>query len=119
MPVQRDILLPQAQWLSLGDPNHFPYQVDPGDKLGHGMLHLDAGVHLQEIEFLGDIVVEKLQRTGASIADRLRERHRGGAKIPADVVGQRRRWRLFPDLLAAALQRTLTLEEMHDPLPVS
>ena len=45
------------------------HQVDAGDQLGHRMLHLDARVHLDEVELV--VLVEELERAGAAVADRL------------------------------------------------
>ncbi len=39
-----------AQRLAAGDADHLAHQVDAGDELGHRMLDLDAGVHLDEVE---------------------------------------------------------------------
>jgi hypothetical protein len=41
--------------------------VDAGDHLGHRMLDLHAGVHLDEVELA--VLVEKLEGAGAAVAD--------------------------------------------------
>ena len=41
-------------------------QVDPGDLLGHGMLHLDAGIHLQEVELA--VLVQEFDRPSIDVA---------------------------------------------------
>ena len=46
------------------------------------MLDLDAGVHLDEIEVAGRLVVEIFERAGAAIADRFASAHGGGAELP-------------------------------------
>ena len=43
------------------------HEVDAGDHLGHRMLDLEAGVHLDEVELA--VLVEELDRAGAAIAD--------------------------------------------------
>ena len=48
VPAQLDVLLGDRQRLSRGHPDALLDDVDPGDELGHRVLDLDAGVHLQE-----------------------------------------------------------------------
>jgi hypothetical protein len=38
--------------LARGHADHLLDQVQPGDQLGHRVLHLQAGVHLQKVEVL-------------------------------------------------------------------
>ncbi len=52
-------------------------EIDAGDRLGHGMLDLDARVHLKKIEGLALCVHDEFDRSGASIAQALREAHGG------------------------------------------
>jgi hypothetical protein len=40
------------QLLAGRDADHLLHQVDAGDQLGHRMLHLQARVHLEEVEVL-------------------------------------------------------------------
>ena len=47
---QPDLLLPHAQGQARRDAQLFPHQVQPRDELGHRVLHLDAGVHLNKVE---------------------------------------------------------------------
>ena len=76
------------------------------------MFDLNAGVHLDEVELVGLVVVEVFDRARAGIADGPRQRHGRGTEPVAQGFGKRRRGRLFPDLLAAALQRTFALAQM-------
>ena len=106
--------------LAAGDPDHLAHQIDAGDHLGHRMLDLDAGVHLDEVEVVADVVVEVLERAGAAVVDRLGERHRGRAEpLARRLVDSDRRRRLLPDLLAAALQRAFALEAVDDVAAVA
>src|SRR5665213_3782341 len=57
-----------------GDTDLLQHEVDVGDHLGDGMLDLDAGVHLDEIEFA--VLVEKFDGADAEIFHVL---HRFGA----------------------------------------
>ena len=119
MALAAHIRLRDTQRFAAGDADHLAHQVDAGDELGHRMLDLDAGVHLDEIEVAGLVVIEIFERAGAAIMHRLRQRDGGGAQLLPDVVGQHRRGRLFPHLLAAALQRAFALEAMDHALAVA
>ena len=55
-----------GQALAAGDADLLAHEVDAGDHLGHRMLDLEPGVHLDEVEFA--ILVEELDRAGAAIA---------------------------------------------------
>src|SRR3712207_8614617 len=48
-----------------GDADLLVHEVDAGDHLGHRMLHLDAGVHLDEVELA--VLVQELDRAGAGV----------------------------------------------------
>ncbi len=57
-----------GQRFARGDAQLRFHQVDAGHRLGDRMLHLDAGVHLDEVE-LAVLIHEELDRTGVLIAD--------------------------------------------------
>ena len=61
------VLLAHAQLLARRDVDLFLHEVDPGDHLGHRVLDLDAGVHLDEVELA--VLVKELERAGAAVAD--------------------------------------------------
>ena len=46
-------------------------EIETGDLLGHRMLHLQTGVHLEEVEarVISRSVDEKLDRAGIAVAD--------------------------------------------------
>ena len=48
-----------------GDLDLLIHEIEAGDHLGHRMLDLDAGIHLDEIEFA--VLVEKLDRADALV----------------------------------------------------
>ena len=50
--ARTDVRLPQPQAAALGDGDLLGDEVHAGHRLGHRMLHLDAGVHFQKIERL-------------------------------------------------------------------
>ena len=116
VPVRRDELLAQRQFLARRHPQLQLDQVDAGDRFGHRMLHLQAGVDLEEVDRAdaARFVDEKLDRACAVVPDRLRESNRtvtdGRPRLGRDT----RRRRLLDDLLVAALDRALALAKVHD-----
>ena len=88
------------------------HQVDPGHELGDGMLHLQARVHLQEVE-VALLVHQELQRAGVDVAGGAHGCDGRLAHAPAQPVVQQRGGSLLDDLLVAALHGTLALEEVH------
>ena len=51
-PLARDIFLLEGKRLAGGDADLRLDQVDAGDHFGHRVLHLDAGVDLDEVELV-------------------------------------------------------------------
>ena len=101
----------RRQRLALGDPQLQLHQVQAGDLLGDRVLDLQPGVHLQEVE--GPVAVQhELDGARAGVADRLaRGDGRGGQRgAQAGVDGRRRA--LLDDLLVAALDGALALEQV-------
>ena len=70
-PIEHHIALNQRQWFAGGGDNHQFHQIPTGHHLGHRMLYLKSGIHLQEIEVALSIS-DKLHRTGRLIIDRAR-----------------------------------------------
>ena len=57
-------------------------EIESGDQLGHRVLHLQAGVHLEERE--ATLAVEQeLDGAGADVPDGCRGRDRGGEHVLA------------------------------------
>src|SRR3546814_20006576 len=56
---------------ALGDRDLQRHEVDVEDRLGHRVLDLQAGVHLEEEEPLPVGVIEELDGPGAEVVDRL------------------------------------------------
>ena len=48
------------------DPDLLDDEIEPGDHLGDGVLDLEAGVHLDEVELA--VLIEELDRADAAIA---------------------------------------------------
>src|SRR3546814_18156276 len=77
------------------------------------MLHLDPGIHLQEVEVEAFRIDDEFHRTGASVA-------RGAAEVQCrighprlDLAGQPGRRAFLDPLLEAPLNRAAPFEEVH------
>src|SRR6266576_1051033 len=97
------IALIELQTAAVGDADLLAHQIKAGDKLGHRMLHLQAGIHLDEKEL--PILVEKLDGSHAEIAELGQRLRDDGANMVARIDIEGMRGGLFPNLLMAALQR--------------
>ena len=98
----------------LRDANLRLDQIDAGDGLGHRMLHLDARVDLDEKEIARVRVHQELDGAGASVPGMAADgQRRPGEAGPLFVVEIGRR-RPFHDLLVAALDRAVALEQMTE-----
>src|SRR5439155_21322296 len=82
---------------------------------GHRMLHLEPGVHLEEVE-LG-ARDQELRGSRAAIAHSLRDRDRCRLEPLAQRIARARRWRLLDHLLVAPLERALALEQVERAAP--
>ena len=101
----------RAEGLAGRDQELEPDQVQAGDGLGDRVLDLDAGVDLQEPELLpGE---EELDRAGAHVADGAGHGQGGVAQAFAQGGTDRGRRGLLDQLLVAALDRALALEQVH------
>ena len=80
------------------------------------MLDLQPRVHLEEVEprIVSLAFEQELDRAGVAVAGGPGRGDRRRAHALAHGGRQRRRRTLFDDLLMAALQRALALEEVHD-----
>ncbi len=85
LPGQRHRLA--VQRVSLRNLNLAPHNVDAGDHLGDGVLHLDAGVDLDEIPLARLSVHQKLHRAGAEITGGAREPDCSGRQFQANGIG--------------------------------
>src|SRR5690348_2752189 len=69
------------------------------------MLHLQAGVHLDEVERV--IFDQELERSDAAIADLPARLHAALADLGDQRIIDQRRWRFFNHLLMPSLQRAI------------
>ena len=88
-------------------------EVDAGDGFGDGVLHLDARVHLDEVE-LAVFIHEELDGAGVLIADFGEATAQGLADLLAHFGRDLQRRRFFDEFLMAALDGALALKERGD-----
>ena len=112
MSVERDFALPDRQALAGGDADLFLHDVDAGHELGHRVLDLETRVRLHEVE-PRLVVHEELERAGVGVLHGLRGVHDEVPQLAPLFLRERRRRRLFEQLLMAPLDRALALAEMH------
>src|SRR5688572_7794542 len=67
VPALDDVALAEREAMARRDADLLLHDVDAGDRLGDGMLDLDARVHLDEEELV--VLVQELERAGAAVAD--------------------------------------------------
>ena len=106
-----DLGLREAQLESGRDADLFLHEIHAGHRLGDRMLHLEAGVDLQKVELA--VAEDELDCAGVDVAGRGCGTDRSLAHGAADFRGHGRRRCLFHDLLMAALDRALTLAQVH------
>ena len=109
--VEADILLAEGERLACRHTQHLLHEVQPGDHLRHRMFHLEAGVHLQEVE-IALTVHDELDRAGRAVVDGAGERHGAGAHFLAERLVDERARAFLDHLLVAALDRAFALAEM-------
>ena len=85
--------------------------VDTRDFLSDGVLDLDAGVDFDEV-VTTHLVDQEFGSTGVTVADALRELDSVTEDCLADLLREMGGGGNFDDLLVAALDRAITLEEM-------
>src|ERR1051325_7826240 len=110
-------LIPQAdlriaQRPALRDEDLRLDQIVAGDLLGDSVLDLNARIDLDEVELAGIDIEEELDGGRVVDAGGPADGEGGVPERLADLVVEVRRRRQFDDLLMAALQRAVALEEM-------
>src|SRR4029077_19098777 len=111
MPGPRDVLLREPQRQTGGDLYLLLDQVDAGARLGDRVLDLQPCIDLEKVEVA--FAEDELDGAGVHVAGGSRRLQSGIAHRRADLGRDSRRWRLFHDLLVAALDRALALAKVH------
>ena len=100
-----------AQRPAACDPDLLADEVEPGHHLGHRVLHLEPGVHLEEV--VGAVGVEQaLDRARVRVPDRPGGVDGDRADALAQLGRDGGRRRLLEDLLVAALDGAVALTEV-------
>ena len=102
----------EAQRLAARHADLLAHEVDARHELGDGVLHLEAGVHLEEPELA--VLVEELDGAGVVVAARLGDLHGRLAHRLARLGREGRRRALLDQLLVAPLGRAVALAHPHD-----
>mmetsp|Transcript_92513 Transcript_92513/g.239531 ORF Transcript_92513/g.239531 Transcript_92513/m.239531 type:complete len:252 (+) Transcript_92513:3-758(+) len=89
------------------------WQVHPRKLLGHRVLHLEAGVELEEVKLFAFCVEKVLYGTRTDVADVLREALSGALHLQEGVPGHDRRRALLENLLKAALRGAIAAVERN------
>ena len=118
VPAQRHGVLRDPQRKALGDGDLLGHQVHPGDRLGDRVLHLDAGVHLQEVERAAPGIDEELHRAGAAVVQPAGVRDSRLMHARPQVLVETGRGSLLDQLLVAPLDRAVPVAEMDGVRPV-
>ncbi len=96
-----------------GDADLPFHEIDARHRLGDRMLHLQAGVHLEEIGLVVARLHDELDRAGTAVADRPAKPQGAVVELVANLLREVRRRRLLEDLLVVALDRAVALEQVH------
>ena len=88
------------------------HEVDAGDLFGHGVLDLNARVHLDEEPLVAVVVVEELNRACVVVTDAPGDFDRRVAEVGADFVRQIDRRGDLDNFLVAALHRAVALVQV-------
>src|SRR3990167_571117 len=109
-----DLALGEGQFFA---PRHHDLgfdNVNARHHFGHRMLHLHAGVHLNEIELA--VFVEELESTSAAVANLLAGSDATLANALNQLAVNTRRRRFFQHLLVAALHGAIALAQVDSIL---
>ena len=113
MAAQLDVFLRERQLLAGGDVHLQVHEIEAGDEFRDRMLHLQARVHLEEVE-VAILVDQELDGAGVVVTGGFGDAHGDFAHAAAHLFVDERRGRLFEHLLMAALHGALALAEIDD-----
>ena len=103
MSAKPNILLPERQLFSSGNPQLQMHKVQAGDQFGYRVLHLKPGVHFQKIK-VAFAIDQEFYGTGVGVPSRHTPAH-----FFIDDGGRR----FFNDFLMAALHGALALTQIN------
>ncbi len=109
--VDADIILAVAELFAGGDQDLFAYDIDAGDHFGHRVLHLNTGIHFNEVELA--VLIQELKSTCSAITDIDAGLGAAATDLLAQLFADARCRGLFDDLLVAALHGAVALTEMN------
>ncbi len=101
----------QRRLFAAGQHHHPGHQVDAEHRLGDAVLHLKAGVHLQEIELVALVVVDVFHGAGGLVVHRLAQAHGAGVQLFPGGLGQAGGRGFLHHFLVAALQGAFALAQ--------
>ena len=110
--LQMHIGLLDGERLASGHTDHLLHEVNASDEFGHGMLDLQARVHLQKEE-AAVLPGDKLHRARAVVVDGFGQRHGLLAHLRAGDLVQQGRRGLLDHLLVATLDGTFALAQIN------
>ena len=113
VPVELDVLLFEREGVSVGEPDLLFNEIDAGHHFGDGMLDLDAGIHFHEEEVV-ILVEQELDSSDIPVVDRFHGFDGDAAEFSAELFIDGGRRRFFEQLLVPALDRAISLAEMHN-----
>ena len=112
MSADGDIFLTEGQLFAGGNAQLEMDEIEAGDQFGDGMLHLQAGIHLQEVEVAVG-VYQEFDGTGIGVASRLRGLDSYLSHAPAQVFIDDGGRRFLNDFLMPPLNGALALAKIH------
>jgi hypothetical protein len=112
--VEAHVVLGEPQLLPARDGELCRDQVEPGDHLGHAVLDLQPGVHLQEEVLTGRRQHEELDGARAEVADLAGQAGGVVAQPVAHTGRQVGCRRLLDQLLVAPLHGAVAVAEVYD-----
>ena len=99
--------------MALSDQNLTAHDVDAGDFFGHGVLHLNAWIHLNEIPLARFVIDEELDGACVRVVHFTGQFDRCIAKTINDLLLHAIARRLLDDLLVTALHGAVALMQMQ------
>ena len=111
--LRRNVNLIGVKRIALRNKNLVLHDVDARNAFGHGVLYLNARIHLNEV-MVAVFVQQELHGTRAAIVHEARDFQSVFADRLALLIGQAQRRRELDNFLMAALNGTVALKKMHD-----